>query len=258
MSPPKYVDLFALAAALVVFVVADLPMVGFAAGAGAWLAQRGIQVLAARRASEALANGNRQKAMGMIAATTLGRVWLMATVVLVVGLARRTRGRARRRAPGPRPLHDLLRRPGDRPPVRARRREEPREDENQSPDRARRLPGDRDPDAADLRQRRQERRVQAAERVQARTVGLDPPRQPRPEHQQGGPLPRPRQRPDDLRDGLDLPPHGAEAEPRADRGRGLLRPDQEHDHRRQPRRRRRAAAGSPSSPRSSSGSGSRT
>jgi hypothetical protein len=87
MSPPKYVDLFALAAALVVFVLADLPMVGFAVGAAAWLAQRGIQVLATRRANEALANGNRQKAMGTIAATTLGRVWLMATAVLVVGLA---------------------------------------------------------------------------------------------------------------------------------------------------------------------------
>jgi hypothetical protein len=87
MSPPKYVDLFALAAALVVFVLADLPMAGFAVGAGAWLAQRGIQVLAARRAGEALANGNRQKAMGTVAATTLARVWLMATAVLVVGLA---------------------------------------------------------------------------------------------------------------------------------------------------------------------------
>jgi hypothetical protein len=87
MSPPKYVDLFALAAALVVFVVADLPMVGYAAGAAAWLAQRGIQALANRRAGEALANGNRQRAMGTIAATTLGRVWLMATAVLVVGLA---------------------------------------------------------------------------------------------------------------------------------------------------------------------------
>jgi hypothetical protein len=87
MSPPKYVDLIALAAALVVFVLADLPMAGFAVGAGAWLAQRGIQVLATRRANEALANGNRQKAMGMVAATTLGRVWLMATAVLVVGLA---------------------------------------------------------------------------------------------------------------------------------------------------------------------------
>src|SRR4029077_15592337 len=86
MSPPKYVDLFAPAAALVVFLVADLPMVGFAGGAVAWLAQRGVQVLATGRANEALAAGNRQRAMGTIAASTLGRVWLMATAVLVVGL----------------------------------------------------------------------------------------------------------------------------------------------------------------------------
>jgi hypothetical protein len=87
MSPPKYVDLFALAVALVVFVLAGLPIAGFLVGAGAWLAQRGIQALATRRADEALANGNRQKAMGTVAATTLARVWLMATAVLVVGLA---------------------------------------------------------------------------------------------------------------------------------------------------------------------------
>ena len=30
--------------------------------------------------------------MGIIAATTLGRVWLMATVVLIVGIAQRTAG----------------------------------------------------------------------------------------------------------------------------------------------------------------------
>lgn len=87
MSPPKYVDLFALAAALVVFLLADLPMAGFAVGAAAWLAQRGLQALATRRANEALAAGNRQKAMGTVAATTLGRVWLMATAVLIAGLA---------------------------------------------------------------------------------------------------------------------------------------------------------------------------
>ena len=37
-------------------------------------------------------------------------------------------------------------------------------------------------------------------------------------------------------DGLDRAPHDAEAEPGPDRGRGRLRPDQKHDHRRQPRR----------------------
>src|SRR5882757_2988641 len=86
MSPPKYVDLLVLTAALAVFVLAGLPMIGYAAAAAAWLAQRGIQTLAARRAAAELAAGQRQRAMGVIAATTLGRVWLMATVVLLIGL----------------------------------------------------------------------------------------------------------------------------------------------------------------------------
>jgi len=86
MSPPKYVDLLVLAASLAVFVLAGLAMIGFAAAAAAWLAQRGIQVLAARRAGAELAAGERQRAMGIVAATTLGRVWLMATAILLTGL----------------------------------------------------------------------------------------------------------------------------------------------------------------------------
>jgi hypothetical protein len=92
MSPPKHVDLLVLAAAAVVFVLADFPLLGYAAAAAAWLAQRGIQWLAQRRSGEALKAGNRQRAMGIIAATTLGRVWLMATVILLVGIAQRTAG----------------------------------------------------------------------------------------------------------------------------------------------------------------------
>jgi len=94
MSPPKYVDLLVLAVALAVFAVGGLPMLGFGVGAAAWLAQRGIQALAARHANQELAAGNRQKAMGIVAATTLGRVWLMATTVLLVGLAEREAGLA--------------------------------------------------------------------------------------------------------------------------------------------------------------------
>ena len=86
MSPPKHVDLLVLAAALAVFALAGLPMIGYAAGATAWLAQRGIQTAAGRHATTELAAGNRQKAMGIVAATTLGRVWLMATAVLLTGL----------------------------------------------------------------------------------------------------------------------------------------------------------------------------
>jgi uncharacterized membrane protein YkgB len=94
MSPPKHVDLLLLAVALVVFAIGGLPLLGYAVAAAVWLAQRGIQVLAARRASDDLAHGKRQRAMGTVAATTLGRVWLMATAVLLVGIAEREAGLA--------------------------------------------------------------------------------------------------------------------------------------------------------------------
>jgi hypothetical protein len=86
MSPPKHVDLVVLAAALAVFVLGDLPLLGYAVAAAAWLAQRGIQVLAGRHTARELAAGNRQRAMGTVAATSLGRVWLMVTAVLLGGL----------------------------------------------------------------------------------------------------------------------------------------------------------------------------
>ena len=92
MSPPKHVDLLVLAAAAVVFVLAGFPLLGYAAAAVAWLLQRGVQMLAQRRSDEALKAGNRQRAMGIIGATTLGRVWLMATIVLVVGIAENDAG----------------------------------------------------------------------------------------------------------------------------------------------------------------------
>ncbi len=94
MSPPKHVDLVVLATALAVFLLGGLPMLGFAVGAAAWLAQRAIQVLASRRAKAELAAGRRQRAMATIATTTLGRVWLMATAVLVAGILDREAGLA--------------------------------------------------------------------------------------------------------------------------------------------------------------------
>ena len=92
MSPPKYVDLLVLAASLAVFLLGGLPMLGFAAGAGVWLLQRAIQVLAERRATSELAAGNRQRAMATVAVSTLGRVGLMATAVLIAGIVEREAG----------------------------------------------------------------------------------------------------------------------------------------------------------------------
>jgi hypothetical protein len=94
MSPPKYVDLLALVVALAVFLLGGFSLLGYAVAAGAWLTQRGIQVLAQRRMRQELARGNRQKAMGLVAGSGLGRVWLMATAVLLVGVAEREAGLA--------------------------------------------------------------------------------------------------------------------------------------------------------------------
>lgn len=94
MSPPKYVDLIALLAALAVFLLGGFPLLGFGVAAAVWLLQRGIQMLAQRRMKQELAAGNRQKAMGIVAGSTLGRVWLMATAVLLVGIVERESGLA--------------------------------------------------------------------------------------------------------------------------------------------------------------------
>ncbi len=62
MSPPKYVDLLALLIALAVFLIGDLPLLGYAVAAAVWLLQRGIQMLAQRRMKQEL--GRRQPAEG--------------------------------------------------------------------------------------------------------------------------------------------------------------------------------------------------
>jgi putative exporter of polyketide antibiotics len=83
-----------LALALPVFVVAGLPLLGYAVAGGAWLGARAIGLLAQRRASRDLAGGERRHAMGVMAMAMLGRVWLVALAVLLVGLAEREAGLA--------------------------------------------------------------------------------------------------------------------------------------------------------------------
>lgn len=82
----RYLDLIILAAALPVFILAGFPLLGYAVLAAVWLAQLGIEAYAQRRSLRELAAGNRTGAMGWIGATTLGRVWLVASAVLLVGL----------------------------------------------------------------------------------------------------------------------------------------------------------------------------
>jgi hypothetical protein len=82
----RYADLFLLAIALPVFVLADWPLIGYAAVAAGWLAQHWIQAWATKRVADDLAAGERRSAIAIKAWSTLGRVWLVAGTVLAVGL----------------------------------------------------------------------------------------------------------------------------------------------------------------------------
>ena len=89
-----YADLALLALALPVFLLAGWPLGGYAVAAGVWLVQRGIQVAASRRVTRAERRGDRRGALGIMAGSTLARVWLIALAVLLVGLAEREAGLA--------------------------------------------------------------------------------------------------------------------------------------------------------------------
>ena len=82
----RHGDLALLALALPVFLIAGLPMVGYAAAAAAWLVQHAILVVAERRSIDALRRGERRTALGLIGASTLGRAWLVALAILLTGL----------------------------------------------------------------------------------------------------------------------------------------------------------------------------
>jgi hypothetical protein len=82
----RYADLALLALALPVFALAGLPLVGYAAGAAAWLAQHAILATADRASAAALARGERNRALGIVGVSTLGRVWLVTLAILLVGL----------------------------------------------------------------------------------------------------------------------------------------------------------------------------
>ena len=85
----RYVDLVLLAAALPVFVAADLSLFAWAGATGAWLLQR---VTHAFFLSRAQASGNARSAFGLLSVSLLGRVWFLALVVLAIGLIDRDAG----------------------------------------------------------------------------------------------------------------------------------------------------------------------
>jgi len=82
----RNLDLLVLLLALPVFILVDAPMIGYLVAGGAWLLGRVWIEYAARRRSSALAAGDRRSALGVTAIATMGRVWLIAGAILIVGL----------------------------------------------------------------------------------------------------------------------------------------------------------------------------
>lgn len=79
----SYLDLFALALALPLFLVAGFSMLGYAVAAGAWLIQRVVRSLVQRRAEAAT---DVRTSAGLTAASMLIRGWLVALALFAVGL----------------------------------------------------------------------------------------------------------------------------------------------------------------------------
>jgi hypothetical protein len=80
----RYLDVVLVIAALPLVAFAGLPLLGYAVGAGAWIAQRAAGAVLERQAKRT-ANVRRQ--VGLNLAGSLGRAWIVGGAILAVGLA---------------------------------------------------------------------------------------------------------------------------------------------------------------------------
>ncbi len=80
----RQLDLVLVAVGLPVFLLADLPLAGWGAAGGAWLAQKGLQVYLTRRARS---SQDPRTVVGLLAGSMIARGWLVAIVILLVGLS---------------------------------------------------------------------------------------------------------------------------------------------------------------------------
>ena len=91
MTFVKYLDLVVLALALPVFVLAGWPMLGYAAGAVAWLVQRAIQ---SYTNAKAMAVERAAGVAGWVTGSMIGRGWLVALTIFAAGMVENDAGLA--------------------------------------------------------------------------------------------------------------------------------------------------------------------
>lgn len=87
----RFLDLAVLAAALLVFLVADLPLLGWAAAAIGWTGQRAVRAVLERRVE---GSSDPRAVAGVMTGSMIARAWLMALLVFGAGLVEREAGLA--------------------------------------------------------------------------------------------------------------------------------------------------------------------
>ncbi|CAB4942701.1 unannotated protein [freshwater metagenome] len=87
----RHIDLAVLALALPVFLVAGWPMLGYGAGAVAWLGQRALQHWTTAKAD---ATDDPKKVAGIMTGSLIGRGWLAALVIFGAGMIENDAGLA--------------------------------------------------------------------------------------------------------------------------------------------------------------------
>jgi hypothetical protein len=80
----RYLDVVLVVAALPLVILADLPLLGYAVGAAAWIAQRATGAVLERQARRTT---DPRRLIGLNLAGSLGRAWLVGGAILAVGLA---------------------------------------------------------------------------------------------------------------------------------------------------------------------------
>jgi hypothetical protein len=80
----RYLDVVLVIAALPLVAFAGLPLLGYAVGAGAWIAQRAAGAVLERQAQRTT---NVRRQVGLNLGSSLGRAWIVGGAILAVGLA---------------------------------------------------------------------------------------------------------------------------------------------------------------------------
>ena len=87
----RHLDLLALGLALPLFLVVELPLLGWGAAAAAWIAQRAIAQRVEQRAAE---SADLRTVAGLVTGSMIGRGWLVALAIFGAGMVDREAGLA--------------------------------------------------------------------------------------------------------------------------------------------------------------------